>query len=65
MFEFSPGLVQIMQVLTIALASPGISGIIAKIQARFQGRKGPRILQPYYDLVKLFRKESLAPQEAG
>lgn len=65
MIELSPVSVQIMQVLTIALASPGISGIIAKIQARIQGRRGPRILQPYYDLAKLFRKESLAPRRAG
>lgn len=65
MIEISAVSVQVMQVLTIALASPGVSGVIAKIQARIQGRKGPRVLQPYYDLAKLFRKEALAPQGAG
>ncbi|GAB3917937.1 formate hydrogenlyase HycD [Microlunatus endophyticus] len=59
--EFSPVAVQAFQVGTIALCSPGVSGVIAKIEARFQGRRGPRILQPYYDLIKLFGKESLAP----
>ncbi|MGH3495782.1 MAG: NADH-quinone oxidoreductase subunit H, partial [Sciscionella sp.] len=54
-------LIQALQVLTVLLAAPCITGVIAKIEARLQGRRGPRILQPYYDLSKLFRKESLAP----
>jgi formate hydrogenlyase subunit 4 len=57
--------IQALQVLTIAGGSPGISGIIARIEARLQGRHGPRILQPYYDLAKLFSKESLAPDGTG
>jgi formate hydrogenlyase subunit 4 len=57
--------IQALQVLTIAAGSPGISGIIARVEARLQGRVGPRILQPYYDLAKLFRKEALAPEGAG
>ena len=54
--------VQLFQVVTIAAAAPGISGVISKVEARMQGRAGPRIAQPYYDLAKLFRKESLAPE---
>src|ERR1035437_7116702 len=54
-----------MQVLTIALGAPGITGVIAKVEARLQGRRGPRIAQPYYDLAKLFRKEALAPEGAS
>ncbi len=57
--------IQLFQVLTVALGSPGISGVIAKTEARLQGRRGPRVLQPYYDLAKLFRKESLAPEGAS
>lgn len=56
--------IQALQVLTILVAAPGVSGFIAKVEARLQGRRGPRILQPYYDLAKLFRKESLAPEGA-
>jgi formate hydrogenlyase subunit 4 len=56
--------IQLLQVLTIALAAPGVSGVIARIEARLQGRTGPRIVQPYYDLAKLFRKEALAPEGA-
>jgi formate hydrogenlyase subunit 4 len=54
--------IQLLQVLTIAVAAPGVSGVIARIEARLQGRTGPRVLQPYYDLAKLFRKEALAPE---
>ena len=57
-------IIQLLQVLTIAVAAPWVSGVIARIEARLQGRTGPRILQPYYDLAKLFRKEALAPEGA-
>ena len=53
--------IQLLQVLTVALGAPGLMGVIAKVEARLQGRRGPRVLQPYYDLAKLCRKEALAP----
>jgi formate hydrogenlyase subunit 4 len=57
--------IQLLQVLTVALGAPGVMGVIAKVEARLQGRRGPRVLQPYYDLAKLCRKEALAPSEAS
>ncbi|WP_020502525.1 respiratory chain complex I subunit 1 family protein [Sciscionella marina] len=54
-------LIQALQMLTVLCAAPGISGVIARVEARLQGRRGPRILQPYYDLRKLFAKETLVP----
>jgi len=57
--------IQLLQVLTVALDAPGVTGVIARVEARLQGRRGPRILQPYYDLAKLFRKEALAPEQAS
>ncbi|WP_236795263.1 respiratory chain complex I subunit 1 family protein [Amycolatopsis sp. GM8] len=56
--------VQLLQVLTVLIAAPGVSGVIARVEARVQGRRGPRVLQPYYDLGKLFHKEALAPHGA-
>ena len=56
--------IQLLQVLTVAVAAPGLTGVIARMEARLQGRTGPRVLQPYYDLAKLFRKEALAPAGA-
>jgi formate hydrogenlyase subunit 4 len=57
--------IQLLQVLTVALGAPGIMGVIAKVEARLQGRRGPRVAQPYFDLAKLFRKEALAPEQAS
>ena len=54
--------------LTVALGAPGVTGVtgvVARVEARLQGRRGPRILQPCYDLAKLFRKEALAPEQAS
>lgn len=56
---------QALQPLTIVVAAPGLSGFIAKVEARLQGRRGPRVLQPYYDLAKLFRKETVVPRGVG
>ena len=36
-----------------------LSGIDRRITARMQGRVGPPILQPFYDVAKLFCKENL------
>jgi formate hydrogenlyase subunit 4 len=58
-------LVQTLQPLTVLVAAPGLSGFIARVEARLQGRRGPRILQPYYDIAKLMRKEALAPEGAS
>jgi formate hydrogenlyase subunit 4 len=38
---------------------PLLLGIIARTKAFFAGRVGPPLLQPYYDLVKLYRKGSV------
>ncbi len=63
--EISPFAIQALQVLTIVVAAPLVSGFTAKVEARIQGRRGPRILQPYYDIGKLFAKENLLPEDAS
>ncbi len=63
--ELAPAQIQILQVLTVLVFAPLLSGVISHLEARLQGRRGPRILQPYYDLAKLFRKETLVPEDAG
>ena len=37
-----------------------LAGIDRKLAARFQGRRGPSVFQPFYDVSKLFSKETLA-----
>lgn len=44
----------------LALAMPPLLlGVINKTKALFAGRVGPPVLQPYYDLIKLFQKGSV------
>jgi formate hydrogenlyase subunit 4 len=46
-----------IQFLIIVFFSPLLNGIIKKLKAHMQGRVGPGILQPYFDLIRLFRKD--------
>jgi formate hydrogenlyase subunit 4 len=50
------GLVIIQLVILLAFA-PFIIGLIRKVKARLQCRRGAGVLQPYADLTKLFRKQ--------
>ena len=61
----APRGVQAFQVATILVGAPLVSGVISHVEGRLQGRRGPRVLQPYYDLAKLFRKETVVPEESS
>ena len=63
--RLAPAAVQALQVAVVLGLSPFLSGAIAHLEARLQGRRGPRLLQPYYDIAKLFAKETLVPEGAG
>jgi formate hydrogenlyase subunit 4 len=53
-------IVHILLHLIFALAMPPLLlGVIAKTKAFFGGRRGPPLLQPYYDLWKLLQKGSV------
>lgn len=49
----------VMAVLIAPLIGGLITGIDRKITARMQGRQGPPVLQPFYDVLKLMQKESI------
>ncbi|ULA60869.1 MAG: Formate hydrogenlyase subunit 4 [Nitrospira sp.] len=49
-------LIVVQFVMLLALA-PFIVGVIRKVKARLQCRRGAGLLQPYADLAKLFRKQ--------
>src|SRR5436189_3144974 len=48
-----------VHVLVALTLPPLLLGVIAKTKAVFAGRVGPPLLQPYYDLIKLFQKGSV------
>ncbi|HJW72415.1 MAG TPA: NADH-quinone oxidoreductase subunit H [Geothrix sp.] len=49
----------LVHALVVLLLPPLIPGLIAKVKARMAGRTGPPVLQLYYDLAKLARKEAV------
>ena len=53
------------QAALMVLAAPLLAGIIQKCKARLQNRRGASILQPYRNLLKLFRKETLLAENAS
>jgi formate hydrogenlyase subunit 4/hydrogenase-4 membrane subunit HyfE len=59
------GLIQVAQLGTILLLAPLVTGVIARAEAIVQMRRGPRLLQPYYDILKYFRKETVLPEGAS
>lgn len=54
---------QIISVILYLILAPVVGGLIdgfdRKISARMQGRKGPSVLQPFFDLKKLCQKNML------
>ncbi len=46
----------LIHMVLLFVLPPLLLGIIAKTKAWFAGRRGAPLLQPYYDLIKLFRK---------
>lgn len=55
----------VLQVILLLAMAPLVRGIIARVKARFQNRRGASIFRPYQDLLKLFRKEDLVPPTAS
>ena len=53
------------QYLFVVFLSPLFTGIFSKFKSRIESKKGPSIFQPYYDIFKLFRKETLIPEGSG
>ncbi len=56
--------IRFIAMLLYIVGAPIIGGLLdgldRKISARMQGRKGPSILQPFYDVAKLTQKQLLA-----
>jgi formate hydrogenlyase subunit 4 len=49
----------LLQLLLVIVASPLLLGVINKTKAFMAGRTGPPVLQPYWDIAKLLRKDSV------
>ena len=57
--------VQGAQMILVLLLAPLVTGLIRKVKARLLRRQGPPILQPYRDLARLLRKETVLADNAS
>ena len=57
--------VQGAQMLLLLLLAPLLTGLVRKVKARFLRRRGPSLIQPYRDLVRLMRKDVVLAESAS
>ena len=57
--------VQGLQMLLVLLVAPLLTGFVRKVKARLLRRRGPPLLQPYRDLIRLLRKEVVLAEHAS
>ena len=56
---------QLLQMTLVILVAPLLTGIVRATKARLNRRRGPPLLQPYRDLVRLARKEAVVADSAS
>ena len=59
------GLVQLVEMLVVLLFAPLLVGYVRKMKALLVARRGPPLLQPYRDLLRLLRKEVVLAHSAS
>jgi formate hydrogenlyase subunit 4 len=57
--------IQGAQMLLVLLLAPLLTGFVRKVKARLLRRRGPPLLQPYRDLLRLTRKEVVLADNAS
>jgi formate hydrogenlyase subunit 4 len=55
----------VLQTALLLALSPLLSGCIRNWKAKLQNRRGPRVWQPYLDLVKFLRKDMVISEHAS
>jgi formate hydrogenlyase subunit 4 len=58
-------LVQGGQMALVLLVAPLVVGLVRKVKARLLRRRGPSVIQPYRDLLRLARKEVVLAENAS
>jgi len=55
-------LIEMAQLLIVGLGAPLLVGLVRRVKARLQGRRGAGVLQPYADLRKLLTKDAVVSE---
>lgn len=64
MFSINLLLLGVLQALFVLLAAPVFTGFSRVIRAKMHSRKGPPLMQNYYDLLKLMKRQEVIPAQA-
>ncbi|MCI0735299.1 MAG: NADH-quinone oxidoreductase subunit H [Beijerinckiaceae bacterium] len=54
-----------LQMLLVVVLAPLLTGFVRKVKARLLRRRGPPLIQPYRDLMRLLRKEVVLADNAS
>jgi formate hydrogenlyase subunit 4 len=57
--------VQAVEMLVVLALAPLLTGLVRKVKARLLRRRGPPLVQPYRDLLRLLRKEAMVADSAS
>src|SRR5205807_8169101 len=57
--------IQGAQMLLVLLLAPLFTGFVRKVKARLLRRRGPPLTQPYFDLIRLMRKDVVLADSAS
>jgi formate hydrogenlyase subunit 4 len=63
--EVTLQIINVIQVGTVIFLSPLVAGIINRLKAMVESKRGPSVFQPYYDLAKLLKKEVVVPERSS
>ncbi|ENN86805.1 Formate hydrogenlyase subunit 4 [Rhizobium freirei PRF 81] len=57
--------IQALQMALVVLLAPLLTGLVRMFKARMLRRRGPSLVQPYRDLIRLLRKEAVIAENAS
>jgi formate hydrogenlyase subunit 4 len=58
-------MIQGLQMVLMLAVAPLLTGLVRVVKARLTRRRGPPLLQPYRDLLRLIRKEAVIAEQAS
>ena len=56
--------INLLQIAFLLVFAPLLSGVLARLEEIIQGKHGPSIFQPYFDIWKLFGKDEVISEES-
>jgi formate hydrogenlyase subunit 4 len=57
--------INLIQIGFLLVFAPLLQGVLTRIEEIIQGKHGPSIFQPYYDIWKLFGKDEIVSEESS